>query len=120
MTEALFRADVKKLQNTIIELNRLRAVSNKLRSDKLELESKILQYMQKNEEIGLEVDGIKILAENKKRHGKLNKQERQRLAIEALEKFGITNAEAVLEELSTSTKGESVIVPNLKIQSKEN
>lgn len=120
MTEALFRADVKKLKNIITELNRLRLVSNKLRKDKTELESKILQYMQEHEEIGLEIDGIKILAENKKRRGKLNKEERQKMAIEALEKFGIMNAEAVLEELSISTKGEPIIVPNLKIQTNEN
>ena len=88
------------------ELKSLRTRGSVLRTRIKQIEKEIEEYLDSKDQPGLKYKGIAIIRELKTKRRIKNKTDQQVDAINVLEKYGITNAKKVLEELMESKKGE--------------
>jgi hypothetical protein len=118
MSNERVAANLNKLNNLNVEINRLSQVLKDLRLQKSHIEDEIVEYLRATDQSGIEYNGMFI--ENKffkKQHSK-TKDDREQSMIRVLENNGIHNSKEVLEQLLKSTK--DVVEGNkLKIKPKD-
>jgi len=116
---AIIKSDIIKLQNIQTELKRLSAEMKKLRKEKERLESKLIQFLEKNENSGITIDDTTLLTESKKRRERKGRTDKEIAALEVLRMAGVSNADSTLEKLLSSMKGNEHLVKTVKIQRKK-
>lgn len=119
--EADVVSDAKTLKNIQIELKRTNLHAKELRKRKVQIEKKLLQWLQSNNEDAFEIDGVTIETHQKVKRGKKSKDQQLSDAIKVLEMAGVSEASCqnVFDELVQSMKGLEIETSNLKVIEKK-
>lgn len=116
MSISVIKSDIVKLQNIQTELKRLSGEIKKLKTEKLRLENKLIEWLERNENAGVTIEDTTVLAEVKKRRGRKGRIEKEEAALNILRETGIVDANSTLERLLTSMRGEEHLVKGIKIE----
>ena len=85
-----------------------------LRKEKRECEARIATYIRAKELPGVKQRGTAVLLEEKTRRAPKTSKERDQDAREVLQRAGVHNADAVLQELLEARKGQAYLSDKLK------
>lgn len=107
---------VTELKNINDELKSLRIKTIKLNHRKKELEEKLVDYLDKNEQNGVKFKGTAVIKEEKDKHVPLKKKEKNQTAIFLLQQNGVKNPEKVYKELIDKLKGDVVTKKFIKLK----
>lgn len=107
--------DVLELKQLDIELKRLRKQIRNLQSQKQKCEHRILEYLDVNEQPGVKMNDMVILAAHKKKRKYRKQKDRILNGSHILEKYGIHESKQVLDELIEAMRGSPERKPVLKI-----
>lgn len=106
--------DVIELQNLDVELKRLRKQIRDLKTQKDACEKRILEYLEVNEQPGLKMNGMVIMAQDRRRRKYQKKTEKIERGESVLQKHGIYNSREALDELLEAMRGSPEVKPSLK------
>jgi hypothetical protein len=110
------KADYNELKGINHEISVLSKRAKELRKKKVELEERIAEYLKINQLPGIKNQNEAImLKQAKKFEGKSNKA-KDADTLSVLQKYGIENPEAVMEELKMCKRGDETIVEKIKIE----
>lgn len=104
------------INNIEIELKRLNAQAKSLRGRRKELQTEIAEYFKKKNLPGVRHQGKVILLEEKKVRKPKTETQRTQDALTVLQKYGIKNAQEVLEEILESRRGVPIKSSNIKFK----
>jgi hypothetical protein len=113
MSIKAYITELEALQKEKTALNAKKAQLNKRYR---ELVSLIDKYFQSKNQPGAKFNNCAVIVEHKTTHKNISEKIRDSKAQEVLQKYGITDPEAVLEELLKARKGEAIVKPKLKIK----
>lgn len=109
------RNDVKEMKELVTEMKRLSKTMKILRQQKQQCENRIIEYLRINNQPGLKLDGMTIIAADKTRRkyeGRAHKLER---GARLLQQLGISNSKEVIADLLDAMKGDAHSETTLKI-----
>lgn len=107
---------VTELKNINDELKALRFNTMKLNRRKKELEDKLVDYLDKNDQNGVKFKGTAVIKEEKDKHIPLKKKEKNQTAISLLQENGVRNPEKVYKELIDKLRGDVVTKKVIKLK----
>jgi hypothetical protein len=107
-------SDIDEFHNLTNEIKRLSITLKKLRNRRKKIESNIVEYLKFKEQKGVRYGDSALLIENKETRKRKKASECKIDSINILRRYGIRNAEEVLNELSNAKKGESTEVNKIK------
>lgn len=87
----------------------------KLRERKNKLGTRIQEYLHENDLPGIRYKNVNIIPKTRKQRKPLNKQTKQKVANQYLERFGVSLSTKQLEELLETMRGEARETNELKI-----
>lgn len=99
------------------ELKVLNMRRKKLLEKEKELSEKIQDFLRSRNQQGVKYQGQALLIEEKETRKPAKPKERTENEIAILQKYGISDAEALLAELREASKGETKVSTKLKIKS---
>lgn len=109
------REDLKELSNIIERCKNLTDDLKVLRERKHVLETRLLEYLQHTEEVGLKYESFIFIPKDRKIRKKLKKKERDEVAVKVLEDYGVEQPKEAYVKLMDALKGEEEIVQSIKI-----
>lgn len=86
------------------EIKRLNKQRLKLLKRKKELDSQIIEYLEKTEKKGVKYRGTSVITKGTR--GRKKKKEKEQDATDVLKKYGILNSDKIMKELMEAMKGE--------------
>lgn len=98
------------------EIKTMRIGISKLVKRKKELETAIISFLDHKDQPGLKYKDIAIISEEKDRHKRMKKSDRQDKGVNILRKYGVSNPEEVLKDLTANLKGDAVSYKTVKIK----
>lgn len=112
--------DLKELKSITNEIKRLNLKMKELRLNKSEIEDRIIEYLEEEDQVGVKYENMVILARQKTQRRKKKKGEKEQDAAAVLEQFGIENPNEALKQVLDAMKGEEMLVSSLQVkESKE-
>ena len=109
---------IRELRELETEIKRLRARVRTLCSQKERCEVFIQGYLKEQNQPGIKMDGMIVLAEEKTRRKPKKKSERISSGVSVLERYGVSHPHEVLEELLESIRGDAELQEGIKIYEK--
>jgi len=109
------QADVIELRELDVEIKRVRKTLTVLRERKEQCEARILTYLDVNEQPGLKMGGMVIMAENRRRRKYEKKADKIARGEEILQRDGIYNSRETLDKILEAMRGTNEEKPSLKI-----
>ena len=107
--------DVIELRELDVEIKRVRKALTVLRERKENCESRILAYLDVNEQPGVKMGGMVILAENRRKRKYEKKEDKMARGEAILQRDGIYNSRETLDKILEAMRGEREEKPALKI-----
>lgn len=108
------RAYVEELEKINVELKNLSAHRKKLNNRKKIIEENIKDFLRSEDQPGVKHRGIAYKLDDKEKRQPKKKNEQERHSLDVLEKYGISNAKQVLEEVIEARRG--YLIPNEKLK----
>ena len=115
MNSANITGNIKELDSIKKEIKRLSTSVNKLKRRKKELEQLIVVYLESKNSKGVKYNGNAYFKENKVRRTRKKKEEKTNQVMNVLNKYNVTNAGQMFQELSSAFSGNKVNDTSLKI-----
>jgi len=109
-------SDLKELKNITSEIKRLAAETKILRLKKKEIEERIMDYLQENDQPGVKYGELVVLSKESTKHKRLKKKEKEERAISVLEGMGIIDSKAAFDAILESMVGEEYVSQSLQIK----
>jgi hypothetical protein len=109
------REDLRELSTLIEKSKKLCEELGQIRDRKKELETRLIEYLQNTDEVGLKYESFIFIPKDKKIRKKLKKKERDEAAVKVLEDYGVEQAKEAYIKLMDSMKGDEEIIPSIKI-----
>lgn len=106
--------DVLELSNLNDEIKRRQKELRSLRKQKESCETRVLDYLDANEQPGIKFRGMTIIAEERRKRRYRKKQDKISNGEIVLQKYGISNTREALDELLESMRGSPE--PNTKLR----
>jgi predicted transcriptional regulator len=101
-------ADINELKELDTELKRLRKHVRRLSDQKRKCESRILEYLDVNDQPGVKMDGTVIMAEQKQIRKYQRQNDKLSRGMQVLSKYGITTSDT-LNEVIEAMRGPSEV-----------
>ncbi len=111
------KSKLKELENLSNEIKRLNDSKKKLITRKKEIETFILEYLEKNQQEALKYKGTLIRTKEKTLRPRKKEVDKKNDCEKILQKYGISNGNRILEELKDAMKGDAKIKKELKLTS---
>ena len=97
---------ISELGDITTEIKRLNTQRRKLNARKKQIESVIVNFLEKNNEIGVKYRGTAIVAKASSRRGRRKKKDKEEDGKAVLRKYGINNGDIIAKEFIEAIKGE--------------
>ena len=107
--------DINELQSLTQELKRLKDQSRSIRQRKLEIEKRILTYLESSDQPGLKYKNIILLAESKETFKRTRIKDKITKGAEFLEQYGIGNSKEIVTKLFENLKGSPIPRSQLRL-----
>lgn len=109
-------SDVNEIESLKKELKDLRKRMKALRTQEKSATQRIIEYLQVKGHPGVKHKGTAIELDLKPKRGPKKEDIKKNDSLEVLNKFGVRDAEALLEELLEARKGSPKEIPKLKFK----
>lgn len=113
------REDISELQSLTMELKRVKERAKELRQLKMDVEKRILDYLEENDQPGVNYKDVVLLAQNKEGFKRGKAKEKILRGAEYLEQRGIQNGKQIVSELLDAIKGSPVSKSQLKMMKRK-
>jgi len=113
------QSDLNELKGLEKEIKNLSSRLKHLRKRKKEIEARVTAYIRAKELPGVKHRGTAVLIEEKTKRAPKSNKDRDRDAIDLLERRGIRDADALFREMMEARKGEEIISDKLKMKKYE-
>ena len=107
--------DITELKELEVELKRLKKQQQILRQKKEDCERRILQYLDANEQPGVKMGGMVVMAENRRMRKYQKKSDKLARGEEILERIRIDNSRETLDMILEAMRGEQLDKPALRM-----
>lgn len=107
--------DVQQLRTLNIEIKTREKNLRKLRSQRKEIESRVLEYLEMSGEPGLKFRDMTVIAKQRNKRSYMKKTEKQNVGMSILEKHGIRNSKEALDELLNAMQGSRELESKLQV-----
>lgn len=108
--------DLKELKNITNEIKRLNIKLKELRLNKSEIEDRIKEYLEEEDQVGVKFENMIIMTQQKTKRSRMGKKEKEASASAVLEGMGIENPQEALKQIMESMKGEEELVSSLQVK----
>ncbi len=115
MSETILN-DLKELKSITNEIKRISIRLKELRLNKSEIEDRVMEYLDQEDQVGVKFENMVILARQKTKRVKKAKKDKDSDAAAILESYGIENPKEALKQIMDSMKGEEEIVSSLQVK----
>lgn len=109
------REDLRELSTLIERSKKLQEEIGTIRERKKELETRLIEYLQNTDEVGLKYESFIFIPKDKKIRKRLKKKERDEAAVRVLEDYGLDQPKEAYSKIMDAMKGEEEIIPSIKI-----
>ena len=108
--------DINEYKEIILEIKRLSKELKRLRIRKESLENNICNFLNEKDQVGLKYKGMALISEEKAYRQYKKKTDRVNDGLSILKKYGIHNADRILEEVKEAMRGNPTQKTKIKMK----